>query len=216
MNTQKKTDQIAFWASEEGQQYTDRNPQSVEHENSANLEMHGISRSDMNDVFLGTLDKSSSMLEVGANLGLQLEILRQGGFTNARGVELNPYAVEQSKKIHPEVNIIQGSGFELPFDDASFDLVYTSGVLIHISPETIPDFMREIHRVSKRYIWGFEYYAPELTEIEYRGRKNLLWKRDFAGLYQELFSDLKLVKEEKYPIKGTENIDTMFLLEKHQ
>jgi len=57
-----------------------------------------------------------------------------------------------------------------------------------------------------------EYYAPELTEIPYRGHRNLMWKTDYAQLYLKSFSDLELVLEERLPYLTDSNVDTMFLL----
>ena len=208
------TRQIEFWKGDFGTEYTDRNPQSTDSENEAYKKEYGFTRLEMNASFLAGIDPSAKFLEVGANLGLQLEMLRLDGFTNLVGIEVNSHAAAKAKSIHPNVDVIRGSAFELPFKDGWFDIAYTSGVLIHIAPADIGHALREIYRVSGRYIWGFEYYAPELTEIEYRGNKGFLWKRDFAGLYQELFPDLRLVKEQKFPSAGTENIDSMYLFEK--
>jgi len=35
----------------------------------------------------------------------------------------------------------------------------------------------------KKYIWGFEYYADEYTEIPYHRKRNMLWKTNFPKLY---------------------------------
>jgi len=74
--------------------------------------------------------------------------------------------------------------------------------------------MAEIYRVSKKYIWGFEYFSDGYQEIEYRGNKNVLWKANFAQIYLDNFPDLELVKTEKYKYLEDGNIDLMFLLRK--
>ena len=74
--------------------------------------------------------------------------------------------------------------------------------------------LREIHRCSRRFIWGLEYYAAEYQEVEYRGHKELLWKTDFAKLYLETCPGLRLVKQRIYPWLDDPNEDVMFLLEK--
>ena len=48
-----------------------------------------------------------------------------------------------------------------------------------------------IYRCSKKYIWGFEYYAEKITAINYRGHENYLWKADYASLFMKYFPDLK-------------------------
>ena len=214
MTNGKETTQLSEWAGEMGKLYTDRNPQSVEEFDRVYLKDYGVTRTSMNDEFLGGVEKKMNVLEVGANIGLELELLRRMGFPDLTGIDINEHAVAQAKKIHPEVRVLQGSGFALPFDDASYDLVFTSGVLIHISPADIQDIMREMHRVSRRYIWGFEYYAPAHTEVVYRGNKNLLWKADFCKTFLDSFPGLRVIKEKKYAMTAGVNVSQMYLLEK--
>ncbi|MBI5644486.1 methyltransferase domain-containing protein [Candidatus Kaiserbacteria bacterium] len=197
-----------------GELYTKRNPQSIEEFDRIYLKDYNVTRGSMNEEFLAQLPKNLNILEVGANIGSQLEFLRQMGFSDLTGVEINDFAISEAKRIHPQVNVIKGSGFELPFRDASYDLVFTSGVLIHISPDDIQRIIAEMHRTSRRYIWGFEYFAPIYTEVTYRGKKDLLWKTDFCKLFLDTFPDLTLVHEKKYPMTDGLNVSQMYLLEK--
>ena len=103
------------------------------------------------------------------------------GFVNLYGIELQSYAVELSKARTKRINIIEGSAFDIPYKDGYFDLVFTSGILIHINPSDIVWALREILRCTREYIWGFEYYADEYQEINYRGRSDLLWKTDLLN-----------------------------------
>lgn len=92
--------------------------------------------------------------------------------------------------------------------------MFTSGLLIHIAPSDINIVMKEIRRCTKDYIWGFEYFAKDYTEVIYRGEKKLLWKTDFAKLYLNLFDDLELIKEKRLKYLNNDKIDAMFLLKK--
>ena len=213
-----KTNQEEFWLGEFGQEYTNRNtPETQDEWKKWYLDNWGVSKNDMNDEFIGNLPKDSKILEVGCNSGNQLIALQEGGFTDIYGIELQAFAVEQAKKRTKNINILCGSGFDLPFKDSYFDIVCTNGVLIHISPDDLPKIMSEMYRVSKRYIWGFEYFAEEVTDINYRGNTGFLWKADFAALFMKQFPDLKLVKKQLYPyiLEGMQsNSDCMYLLEK--
>lgn len=209
------TDQQTAWAGDMGNRYTDRNPQSVEEFDRLYLKDYDITRTSLNEEFLKDISHDFSILEVGANVGTQLEFLRRMGFVNVQGIEVNEYAVQKSKELYPDVTVRHGSGFALPFEDASFDMVFTSGVLIHISPQDIQKILSEMHRVTRRYLWGFEYYAPTYTEVTYRGSQNLLWKTDFCQLIAETYSDMKVVKDKKYPMTDGKNVSQMYLLEKH-
>jgi hypothetical protein len=72
--------------------------------------------------------------------------------------------------------------------------------------------MDEIHRSAKQWIWGFEYYAPKMTEVAYRGHEALLWKTDYARSYLERFHELELVREDRIRYLDNDNVDTAFLL----
>ena len=204
--------QTKTWSGNFGQEYTDRNLLTLADMEKLYLRNFGKTRTEMNEEILHDIQKDIRVLEVGCNVGIQLLCLQNIGFKNLYGIELQPYAVELSKSRTKSINIIQGSAFDIPFKDAYFDLVFTSGLLIHISPNHIQAVLEEIHRCTSRYIWGFEYYSDEYTEIEYRGKKNLLWKTNFAQLFLDNFADLHLIRREKYKYIGNDNTDEMYLL----
>jgi pseudaminic acid biosynthesis-associated methylase len=209
-----KTDQMEFWGGQFGSQYTDRNIYSVPLLDEFYFSTYGISRTEMNQRFLQGL-QIENILEMGCNVGNQLRALQSSGYSNLFGIELQQYAVEKAKILSKGINIIQGSLFDTPLKDGYFDLVFTSGVLIHISPVDIKLAMDEIYRLSKRYIWGFEYFSEEYEEIEYRGNKNKMWKGNFSKMLLERFHNLRMVREEKFKYINSDNIDFMFLLEKN-
>ena len=213
------TQQEDFWAGDFGREYTDRNSRPLDEWNEFYRGIYGHTKLEMNAEFIGELPREASILEVGCNTGMQLVGLQAAGFTNLYGIELQGYAVEKAREFVRGVNILQGSGFDLPFKDSYFDLVCTNGVLIHIAPADLPRIMGEMVRCSKRYIMGYEYYAPDTTAINYRGNEGFLWKTDFARVFLENYPELRLVKQHLYPyINDAEqgNQDVMFLLEKVQ
>jgi pseudaminic acid biosynthesis-associated methylase len=134
-----------------------------------------------------------SLLEVGANLGANLEAmigLTAGDF----------YATEPNEQARQEliakdlcVQVTNDSAHSLSAQDKSMDLVFTSGVLIHIPPEQLTASLHEIHRVARRYIIAAEYFAPSEEMIPYRGHDNALWRRDYGSLYLDQFSDLRCI-----------------------
>ena len=208
------TRQMQEWAGQFGKEYTDRNALSLEETELLYKRNYGITHTEMNSKFIGDLDRDMRVLEVGSNIGNQLLCLQEAGFKNLYGIELQSYAVELSKSRTKGINIIEGSAFDIPFKDGFFDLVFTSGVLIHISPEDISTVLDEIYRCTKQYIWCFEYYSDEYTQINYRGHADLLWKTNFSKLFLKRFKNLILVKEELFKYLTNDNIDAMFLLQK--
>ena len=192
-----ETAQTKVWTGKFGRDYTERNRFADDEAfNALYVKRYGQSRDAINQDWLSVVPRDSRVLEVGANIGNQLRALRRIGFRRLFGIELQRYCVEEAKRLNPEADIVEGSAFDIPFKDGFFDLVFTNNVLIHIAPGDIGRVLGEMHRVSRRWIWGFEYYAPEFTVIPYRGREDLLWKADYAALFREQFPDLKSLREQ--------------------
>jgi pseudaminic acid biosynthesis-associated methylase len=176
-----QTSQLALWRSEFGRDYTDRNDQEKPERVIAwRRLLDGIA--------------PDRVLEVGCNVGWNLEYLRRIGISEVYGIEPQLYAVERARFRGPAFGVLCGTAFDLPFRDGWFDLAFTSGVLIHIAPETIGLALDEIHRVARRWIVAIEYDGPTEQEIKYRGHTGALWKRDHGGLWQQRFPDLRLVR----------------------
>jgi pseudaminic acid biosynthesis-associated methylase len=211
----QETPQAAVWKSDFGRDYTDRNTFDPDELDRLYVKNYGVARTEINRTLLHDIPKQASFLEVGCNNGNQLLLLRQMGYSNLSGVELQPYALEIARRRLPGVSLNLGSALSLPHEDSAFDVVFTSGVLIHIAPRDLARALDEIHRCSRRYIWGMEYYAPEETEVSYRDHTGLLWKMDYARRYLERFPDLELVREQRLPYLESANIDTVFLLRKN-
>lgn len=208
------TEQSKTWEGTFGKDYTERNPQNIEELDKLYSDNFGITRTALNQEFLASLPRDITILEVGSNIGAQLTGLQKMGFQNLTGMDVLRFAVEKAKKNISDIDFIKASALDIPFKDNSFDFVFTSGVLIHIHPNDINKVIEEIYRVSKSYIWGFEYFSEDTQEIEYRGNKNLLWKSNFMKLFLDKFPDLKIIKEKKVNYLKDKNTDHMFLLKK--
>lgn len=209
-----RTLQERVWLGDFGKEYTNRNMLNPEELDWVTINDYGISRTELNKEFLDGI-KPNKILEVGCNAGNQLLLLQRMGYNNLHGIEVQDYAVELAKKRTSGINILKGSAFDIPYEDGFFDMVFTSGVLIHVSPQDINNALDEIYRCTSKYIWGMEFYSDNGYEhVKYRGNKDLLWKTDFSKLFLERFHDLKLIKKKKIPYKHDKNIDMMYLLEK--
>lgn len=210
-----KTQEDEAWSGEFGKEYTDRNLMSLDELDQLYVDNYGVRRTEINEKFLTGLD-TDRILEVGCNVGNQLILLKKMGYTNLWGIELQSHAVEIARNRTRGINIVKGSAFDIPYKNGFFDLVFTSGVLMHISPEEINGALDEIYRCTNRYIWGFEYYSSSgYQAVNYRGDSNLLWKTDFAKLFLDRFPDTELVKEHKYHyMKEGKLVDQAFLLKK--
>lgn len=138
-----------------------------------------------------------SVLEAGCNIGINIHALSQVTDATLHAVEPNRSALEVLVRSGglPESRAHQGSLQALPFEDGAVDLVFTSGVLIHVPDDALDTALSEIHRVSRRYVLTLEYFSPSPQAIPYHGHDDFLFKRDYGGLFLDAFSDLEYVAD---------------------
>ncbi len=89
----------------------------------------------------------ASVLDVGCASGGMFNIMR--GFNpdlRYVGVDLSETALSYARQRYPEVEFIHGDAADLPFDDHSFALVHSRGVLCH-APDWKP-LLHEMLRVA--------------------------------------------------------------------
>jgi pseudaminic acid biosynthesis-associated methylase len=175
------TPQLALWTSDLGRDYTARN----DHE-----------RPERVDAWRRLLggDAPPRVIEVGCNVGWNLEYLRRLGAAELCAVEPQAAAVARARQRGASFGVLQGTAFALPFRDGWADLAFTSGVLIHIAPRDLDAALAEIYRVSRRWIAAIEYDHPTEVEVPYRGHAAALWKRDHGAAWLRRFPDLHLVR----------------------
>lgn len=180
--------QEAAWKGQFGNDYQKRSPGCVEW----NIAFFEKVFPRSSDPYTRSWTDIQSILELGAGRGANIKALRRRfpGAT-ATGVELNQAALRALRHEAPEVNAIEASVTEWT-PETTWDLVLTKGLLIHIPPAALPVVYGLIYRASSRYILIAEYYNPTPVEVEYRGEKGLLFKRDFAGEMLDLYPDLSL------------------------
>lgn len=208
MTDKYKTEQELFWAGKFGDDYISRN--NGKELLSANLNL-------FSDIFNRTTGVETVM-ELGGNIGLNIMAINNL-LPNAKtsAVEINIKAYEQLK------NVCTGDAYltsMLHMEDvisSKYDFVFTKTVLIHINPEELNKIYDALYRLSRKYICVAEYFNPSPVTIEYRGEKEKLFKRDFAGELLDKYKDLKLIdygfkylRDNNY---SQDNI-TWFLLEK--
>ena len=137
------TDQTREWTGSFGREYTDRNTFAPAELDALYDRNYGITRRALNRRFLEGIPRCAHILEVGCNVGNQLLVLQEMGFTNLYGIEIQSYALELARSRVPDVKFTQASVLAIPYPDQNFDLVFTCGVLIHIAPTDVPVALAE-------------------------------------------------------------------------
>jgi len=152
------------------------------------------------DIVSEHTEKSDSILELGCNVGRNLNFLHKNGWWNLTSVEINAHALDMLKSEFP--TLYQHAEFYnspienqiTEFEDDEFDVCFTMAVLEHIHPESEWIF-EEMVRVSSKYIILIE------DEI------SITWRHE-PRRYAKLFSDLGCDLIETIPRKEfPENVD---------
>lgn len=170
-----------LWAGTFGDAYLDRNISA------------GDLREGFWDTFLSEFP-APRVLEVGCNAGANLRWIVPR-CEEVWGVDISARALERLREAVPGAHGVKGSARSLPFPDASFDLVFVAGVLIHQSEASVSKVIDELVRVSRRHVLAIEYAASQTEEVPYRGERGALFKRDYRVLFKNLHPQLELLKE---------------------
>jgi len=144
----------------------------------------------------------SRFLEIGCNVGRNLNYLHSAGYKNLNAVEINPNAVKLLKETFPDMaksatihnapveNVIK------TFGDDEFDVVYSLAVLEHIHKDSEWIF-GEMVRISKQYI---------ITIEDEHGRS---W-RHFPRNYKKVFTSIGMQQIEERHCKDINTLDENF------
>lgn len=122
----------------------------------------------------------ASVLELGPNAGPNLERLRLLGYGRLGGVEINPAAIEAMKRVHPELRAeitigpMEEALPEVP--TASWDVVFTMGVAMHVHPTSRGVFAQMV-RIAGSHVAVVE---PETAANSY------VFARNYGRVFERL------------------------------
>jgi SAM-dependent methyltransferase len=128
----------------------------------------------------------ATILELGCNVGRNLNFLYNKGYRNLTGVEINPAALQLMRTKFPEMSsniTLFNSSIESKikeFNDKKFDVVFTMAVMMHIPYESNWIF-EQIARITNKV----------LVTIE---NENDFAKKNFLRNYQLIFEKLGMTQ----------------------
>jgi pseudaminic acid biosynthesis-associated methylase len=130
----------------------------------------------------------ATIFEFGCNIGNNLRAIQAcAPNVDLYGCDINQQAVNEARAAGFEVQNVSEQGVVGLYEPGTMDLVFTSGVLIHIPPAALERTMRQLIDLSGRYVLAVEYHTDEgEEEVEYRGHSGALWKRNYGKLYQDM------------------------------
>ncbi len=178
-----KSKQLSYWQGKFGDEYINRNRDLTLFKK----------RMGFFKKLLNSYPEIKSILEVGTNIGGNLSVLQQINPTlDLTAIEPNKKAAAMAEDLVPEAHIFNQSiqGFERA---EKYDLVYTSGVLIHISDNDLKTVLQKIYDLSRKYILTIEYYSEKKQLIPYRNLTDALFKRPYNREWLVHYPRLKLL-----------------------
>lgn len=172
---------VDWWKGEAGDAYTERQADTVAARETLWTKIYNAMR--MHGAW------PHSILEVGANRGQNLEALRRIG-RDRNYDDLALFAVEPNDKARSHLGALVKAAWPTVDEAGPAEMVFTSGVLIHIPPDGLKAFCGEIYARSREWIVAIEYFSAEPRMVPYRGENDRLWTRDFGAFYLDNFPDL--------------------------
>ena len=138
------------------------------------------------------VDKKS--LEVGCGTGGRLrELVRYGAMPeNLSGIDLLPKAIEEAKRISPNMDFRCGNAESLPFDDESFDIVTQFTMFTSILDDSMKlNTAKEMLRILKPdgIILWYDYFISKPSNQDVRG----IGKREVIRLFPNCTFDFNKV-----------------------
>lgn len=100
------------------------------------------------------IDETTRILDIGGQLdpGSRQILDTHEHKHNITVLNLDPQHLERIREAMPEVTTVEGSATDLPFEDKSFDLVYSNAVIEHMPDRPAQAAMaKEIQRVGKTW-----------------------------------------------------------------
>lgn len=136
-------------------------------------------------------------IEVKTIIELGCGSLRDGGFLSrdfeVLGLDFNRKVLVETKNIYPKCHRVAASAMALPFRDKSFDVSFSSGLLIYFNNEDALKIIKEQVRVTRKLALFFVHNKTNIWEIptvKIRSIKDKLFRfRRFSK--KELFKLLR-------------------------
>ena len=121
---------------------------------------------------------TDSILELGCSVGRNLAALKQNGFKDLQGIEINPEAVHLGRDVFDlkDITIHVGSIEKLISIGTPVDVIFTQSVFMHLPPSSDWIYSLVASKARKAVI---------TTEVEYRSDQ-LVWRRDYRVIFEGL------------------------------
>lgn len=107
------------------------------------------------------------------------------------GLDASPNALASARKAVPQAKYVEGWAENLPFADASFDIVHTSAAMHEMQPDQLRKILQEVFRVLKPggYFTLVDFHRPT-NPLFWPGVATFLWLFETETAWSLLQTDL--------------------------
>jgi len=138
------------------------------------------------------------VLDLGCGNGRLVDLF-EGKNVEYIGIDNSRRLLELAKQIHPERQFDYFNGFEIPFQDNSFDEVFSLAVMHHIPGAELRDkYLQEARRVLKKD-------GRIIISVWYLWQRSTYWKLLFCFAWQKILGRTKLDFLDLYKKWGTKD-----------
>ena len=144
----------------------------------------------------------NSIFEIGYFSGRNLKYIEEAfPESSINGLEINKKAVEFAKAKLPKAELMHMNLHDMHTVNKKYDIVFTSGVLIHVPPDEIPNVLLKCLDLSTGYVMHIESIGkgevaagPKHLKPTYKVSDQLQWNQDLVSIYKNIGFNVKVVK----------------------
>jgi ubiquinone/menaquinone biosynthesis C-methylase UbiE len=109
----------------------------------------GATYFDLNHIqaFSKLLPKGAKVLDAGCGAGRDTALLSEKEGLDVTGLDLSKGLLEVAKRKFPDITFVEGDLLDLPFDDSSFDGVWSNTSILHL--EAVDDVKRALSEMNR-------------------------------------------------------------------
>ncbi|WP_460194943.1 class I SAM-dependent methyltransferase [Thermosynechococcus sp. FA-CM-4201] len=136
------------------------------------------------------LPRSAVVLDLCCAHGIVTQALTQN-FDQVTGLDASPKAIARARERVPQATYVEAFAEQMPFADATFDLVHTSMALHEMTSEQLRAIVAEVWRVLKPGGWFalIDFHRPQVP-LFWPGIALFFWLFETETAWQLLQTDL--------------------------
>ena len=144
----------------------------------------------------------NSVFEIGYFSGRNLRYIEEAfPESSINGLEVNKKAVGFAKVRLPKADLLHMDLHNMHTITKKYDVVFTSGVLIHVPPDEIPNVLMKCLDLSSKYVMHIEsngrnevVAGPKNLGPTYKVSDQIQWAPDLVSVYRHIGFDIEVTK----------------------